>query len=171
MKANGRRYAWHPMAWLSPAPNCRPAPLYAGTPLAIPLSSWLLCESLIRWAGAWQPGEIVTAADALQRAIVDAADGGGLRGQVGVAFGHRMAWLLGLHQSALPGRVPAVAALVGGCIRQPAMVVDTKSHILSTNLPWFPLPGLLAGLFTGCGRAAQVPHRGSPRVQPPAAPE
>ncbi|KAI7836877.1 hypothetical protein COHA_009277 [Chlorella ohadii] len=59
-----------------------PVPLgAAGTPLAIPLSSWLLCESLIRWAGAWQPGEIVTAADALQRAIVDAADGGGLRGQ------------------------------------------------------------------------------------------
>jgi myosin-5 len=59
-----------------------PVPLGpAGTPLSIPLSSWLLCESLIRWAGAWQPGEIVTAADALQRGIVDAADAGGLRGQ------------------------------------------------------------------------------------------
>ena len=52
-----------------------------GAALSIPLSSWLLCESLIRWAGVWAPGEIDAAADSLQRSIVGAAAAGGLRGQ------------------------------------------------------------------------------------------
>jgi hypothetical protein len=50
--------------------------------LSIPLSSWLLCESLIRWAGSWQQGEIDAAAETLQLAIIEAADSGGLHGQV-----------------------------------------------------------------------------------------
>ncbi|KAI3425379.1 hypothetical protein D9Q98_009143 [Chlorella vulgaris] len=53
----------------------------AGPPLAIPLASWLLCESLIRWAASWQQAEIDAAVDTLQRAIVDAADSGGIHGQ------------------------------------------------------------------------------------------
>jgi hypothetical protein len=56
--------------------------LTAGVALSIPLSSWLLCESLIRWAGSWQQGEIDAAADTLQQAIIEAADSGGLHGQV-----------------------------------------------------------------------------------------
>lgn len=94
-----------------------PVPLGgAGLALRIPLSSWLLCESLIRWAGAWQAVEIDSAADTLQRAIVDAARGGGLRGQVrveaaggmgrGVACGGcRVLWLPWLPCS--PPRAPA----------------------------------------------------------------
>ncbi|PSC74954.1 Myosin-J heavy chain isoform A [Micractinium conductrix] len=55
--------------------------LGGGAALSIPLASWLLCESLIQWAGSWQLAEIDMAAEGLQRAIVDAADGGGLHGQ------------------------------------------------------------------------------------------
>ncbi len=54
-----------------------------GPSLRIPLSSWLLCESLIGWAKVWGQPEIDMAADMLQRAIVEAADAGGLHAQVG----------------------------------------------------------------------------------------
>ncbi|KAL4420012.1 hypothetical protein ABPG75_007110 [Micractinium tetrahymenae] len=53
----------------------------AGPSLRIPLSSWLLCESLIGWAKVWGQPEIDNAADMLQRAIVEAAAGGGLHAQ------------------------------------------------------------------------------------------
>ncbi|KAL4419268.1 hypothetical protein ABPG77_004826 [Micractinium sp. CCAP 211/92] len=52
-----------------------------GPSLRIPLSSWLLCESLIGWAKVWGQPEIDMAADMLQRAIVEAADAGGLHAQ------------------------------------------------------------------------------------------
>ena len=64
---------------LTHIPACH---LTAGVALFIPLSSWLLCESLIRWAGSWQQGEIDAAAETLQQAIIEAADSGGLHGQV-----------------------------------------------------------------------------------------
>ena len=64
---------------LTNSPSCH---RNAGVALSIPLSSWLLCESLIRWAGSWQQGEIDAAADTLQQAIIEAADSGGLHGQV-----------------------------------------------------------------------------------------
>lgn len=71
-----------PTRCLQPAALQPPAPpTFAGPALSIPLASWLLCESLIRWAGAWQQPEIDAATDALQRTIVAAADGGGMHGQ------------------------------------------------------------------------------------------
>lgn len=81
--------------------------------LRIPLASWLLCESLIRWAGSWQPGEIDAAADTLQRSVVDAAATGGLQGQVGL----RLLWCLALRSPAANcnGRPSAVLTLSFAC--------------------------------------------------------